>query len=353
MLALLAPVLAYAVRQGAGAGVSALAGAVLLPLALEAAVFIARGILHPRFPLRVFRRWSSRRHSDEHRTLAAVVPTLLRSPEDARRQVAALAEMAAENPGPNLVFALLADFPDAPARSASGDAATLDAAGEAVRQLNERHPGGTGDRFLVLHRERAWNPDEGRWTGWLRKVGKLEELYRLLREPGAETGFRWIFGRLPPAGAEAHFRYVITLDETDRLAPGGAADLVRTAAHPLNRPRVDVERGCVTEGYGLLQPAARVAAGVRSRYAELLHGPAAPAGSDSGPIQAPLLHRRVRSRAVPGEGAGGRGRLARRPPGRGHARGADPRHPGEPVRPGRPRGRRGDGGARSTAAWSR
>ncbi len=281
-LALLTPVLAYAARHGAGAGMLALVAAAVLPVAVEGAILLARLFLHPRFPLRVLPKMEfAEGVPDEHRTLL-VIPTLLRSPQDARRQVAVLAEMAAEHPGPNLRFALLSDFTDAPRQRMSGDREILAAAREAVRRLNARHHSAVGDRFFVLHRERAWNPDEERWTGWLRKVGKLEELYRLLREPEAETGFRWIFGRLPRAGVGVPFRYVVTVDEGDRLEPGCAADLVRTAAHPLNRPWVDRRLGRVTEGYGMLQPTPRTEVEVRSRYTDLVHGPPAPPGGADG-----------------------------------------------------------------------
>ncbi len=35
-------------------------------------------------------------------------------------------------------------------------------------------------RYYVLHRRRLWNEGEGRFIGWERKRGKLEELNRLL-----------------------------------------------------------------------------------------------------------------------------------------------------------------------------
>ncbi len=350
-LALLAPVLAYAARHGAGAGMLALVAAAVLPVAVEGAILLARLFLHPRFPLRVLPKMEfAEAVPDEHRTLL-VIPTLLRSPEDARRQVAVLAEMAAEHPGPNLRFALLSDFTDAPRQRMSGDREILTAAREAVRRLNARHHSAVGDRFFVLHRERAWNPDEERWTGWLRKVGKLEELYRLLREPGAETGFRWVFGRLPRAGVGVPFRYVVTVDEGDRLEPGCAADLVRTAAHPLNRPWSTRGWGASRRGTGccsrLRGPRWRYAAATRTWSMARPLRPAGPTGSPAAP--AVLLHGRVRDGAVPGQGAGGRGRLARRPPGCGHPRlGTEPRRAGGLLRQGRQPGgpadeRGGDG----------
>ena len=61
----------------------------------------------------------------------------------------------------------------------------------AIAELNRRYPapewsgedGGfrTGDRFLLLGRERRWSGTEEKWMGWERKRGKLEELNALLR----------------------------------------------------------------------------------------------------------------------------------------------------------------------------
>src|SRR5262249_54583562 len=121
-----------------------------------------------------------------------------------------------------------------------------------IAELNERHgaaPGG-GDRFLLLHRRRLWNPSEGVWMGWERKRGKLLELGRLLRG-AADTTFE-----PPPPGATgppADVRYVLTLDADTRLPRDGARCLVGTMAHPLNRPVADAT-GRVVDGHALLQP---------------------------------------------------------------------------------------------------
>ena len=54
--------------------------------------------------------------------------------------------------------------------------------GDAIDVLNARYGAG---RFFFFHRERRWNPGEGRWMGWERKRGKLTEFNHLLR--GATT----------------------------------------------------------------------------------------------------------------------------------------------------------------------
>ncbi|MGB6363179.1 MAG: glucoamylase family protein, partial [Thermoanaerobaculia bacterium] len=102
-----------------------------------------------------------------------------------------------------------------------------------------------------MHRRRLWNKKEGKWIGWERKRGKLHELNRLLR--GArDTTFIPVVGQPPtvPQGV----RYVITLDADTRLPKASAYRLVGAAAHPLNRPRFDPQKGRVVEGYAVLQP---------------------------------------------------------------------------------------------------
>ena len=74
-------------------------------------------------------------------------------------------------------FAVLSDFPDADVETAPDDAAIVEAATRGVTALNERHG---ADRFMFLHRARRLNPATGRWMGWERKRGKIEEFNRLV-----------------------------------------------------------------------------------------------------------------------------------------------------------------------------
>ncbi len=186
-------------------------------------------------------------------TLVAV-PTLLRHPADIEHLCEGLLVRHLANRDDGLTFALLTDFGDAAAEVLPGDADLLTAAAAAITVLNTRH----GDRFVLLHRPRRWNPGEGVWMGQERKRGKLEDLNRLLR-----TGDRTPFMRI--AGVEARLagiRYVIVLDTDTRLPRDAARSLVATMAHPLNRPRTAAATGLVTGGYGLLQP--RTAIGLAS-----------------------------------------------------------------------------------------
>ena len=185
------------------------------------------------------------------RTLVAV-PAMLRSRLDVHQLLERLEVHYLANPDGDIRFALLSDWGDAPEAVLPGDKELLLAAQEGMADLNERYgpmPDG-GSRFLLLHRERKWNPREGKWMGWERKRGKLQELNRLLR--GDRTG-TYILSREQAASIPTNVKYVITLDADTRLPKGAAARLAGCLAHPLNRAR-STRQGRVTEGYGILQP---------------------------------------------------------------------------------------------------
>lgn len=185
------------------------------------------------------------------RTLIAV-PTLLTSEADLLEQVERLEVHFLSGTGGDLTFALLSDGIDADCEVLPWEAPLLELAAQGIEQLNRRHgPGPAGDRFLLLHRHRRFNPGEGKWMGWERKRGKLHELNRLLR--GADdTSFMAVGGRPPQVPEDV--QYVITLDADTRLPRDAALRLVGKMAHPLNRPKFDTGEQRVVSGYGILQP---------------------------------------------------------------------------------------------------
>jgi cyclic beta-1,2-glucan synthetase len=179
-----------------------------------------------------------------------VVPCMLLRPQSAAAMLERLEIHYLANPDPQLSFALLTDFADAPDEHRPEDEEYLRAALEGVRELNERHAPGGPPRFFLFHRARRWNPSQGCWMGWERKRGKLSEFNRLLR--GArDTSFAVFSADLD---ALPHVRFVITLDADTRIPHDTARRLIGTLAHPLNRPRFDPAAGRVVEGYGVLQP---------------------------------------------------------------------------------------------------
>ncbi|MGI8424190.1 MAG: glucoamylase family protein, partial [Chloroflexota bacterium] len=190
---------------------------------------------------------------DAWRTLV-VVPMLL-TRRDVERELERLEVRFLGNRDPNLHFALLADFTDAPQQDMPGDEALIAAAVDGTEQLNRAY--GTR-QFSLFYRQRLWSDTEQVWMGWERKRGKLEELNQLLVQlsaPDADS---------PPSALThvggvalddlADTRFVITLDSDTQLPHDSARRLVETLAHPLNRPRLAPDGHTVSGGYAIIQP---------------------------------------------------------------------------------------------------
>jgi cyclic beta-1,2-glucan synthetase len=231
-----------------------LAGPALL-LASELAVQIVNSVVTRILPAQPLPKLSFKNGiPDEWRTLV-VVPEVLTSPDSVRRALELLEVRFLANRDPNLHFALLADFPDAPRPEMPDDAAVLAAAVRGTAELNGRYEGAP---FSLFYRRRRWSESEQVWMGWERKRGKLEELNRLLAgDVVAATDEEQQESELFHIGDSAKLtgvRFVITLDD-DTLLPLGAAErLIATLAHPLNRPVLAPDGRTVTGGYAIIQP---------------------------------------------------------------------------------------------------
>ncbi|HUT41526.1 MAG TPA: cyclic beta 1-2 glucan synthetase, partial [Gammaproteobacteria bacterium] len=201
-----------------------------------------------------------------HRTMV-IVPTLLGRPQEIDDLVEALEIRYLGNRDPNLFFALLTDFRDAPERTLPGDDKLLAHARAAVEALNETYREDRPCIFYLFHRSRAWNPVERVWMGYERKRGKLEQFNALLRG-GEPTAFSDIVGELSILGS---IKYVITLDTDTHLPRDAARTLTGNIAHLLNRPVYDANKGRIVEGYAILQPRASISltSAGQSRFTKL------------------------------------------------------------------------------------
>jgi cellobiose phosphorylase len=204
-----------------------------------------------------------------HRTMA-IVPTLLSRPQEIDDLLEALEIRYLGNRDPNLFFALLTDFRDAPERSLPDDDALLAHARAAVQALNETYREDRPCIFYLFHRPRVWNPYERVWMGYERKRGKLEQFNALLRG-GAQTAFSDIVGDASILGS---IKYIITLDTDTQLPRDAARTLIGNLAHPLNRPVYDADKGRIVEGYAILQPRASISltSAGQSRFTKLFAG---------------------------------------------------------------------------------
>jgi cyclic beta-1,2-glucan synthetase len=199
-----------------------------------------------------------------------VMPTLFGSVADVQSALERLEVQYLANREVPLHFAILSDFTDAPVEDLPGDPALLEAATVGMRRLNERYAADGPSRFLLLHRRRQWNAAQGVWMGWERKRGKLAAFNHLLRV-GDRAAFPIIHGDVSLLVGTA---FVITLDADTVLPQGGAAALIGTLAHPLNRPVHDATQQRVTCGYGILQPRVGISlpSAHASRFAAIASG---------------------------------------------------------------------------------
>ncbi|WP_261313391.1 glucoamylase family protein [Pseudomonas aeruginosa] len=188
---------------------------------------------------------------EELRTLV-VVPTLLGGEAELLEQIEQLEVHYLTGTRGDLSFALLADGIDARQSVLERDVRLLKLGAAAIERLNRRHaPAPGGPRFLLLYRQRRFNPQERRWIGWERKRGKLHELNRLLRG-ATDTSFANLgeSGPTVPSGV----RFVITLDADTRLPRETLRRLIGKMAHPLNQPLFEAATQRVVSGYAILQP---------------------------------------------------------------------------------------------------
>ena len=237
---------AYAGGHGSqGLGLILVALLTAIP-ASELTIQILQRLVSYRVPPRRLPRLELDRVPASAKTMV-IVPTILDRHENVADFLGHLEVQALGNVDPNVHFAVLSDFRDARTETLPQDAEILAAARTGIEALNSKHGHG---RFLLFHRLRQWNPGEGRWMGWERKRGKIEEFNRLLRG-ATDTSFAVQVGDV---SLLPRVRYCITLDTDTRLPRDAARQLIGIITHPLNRARYDAAAGRVVEGYGILQP---------------------------------------------------------------------------------------------------
>ncbi|MGP9799474.1 GH36-type glycosyl hydrolase domain-containing protein [Rheinheimera sp. NSM] len=222
----------------------------------------------------------------ELRTLIAV-PVLLSDATELRQHLQRLEEHYLAAGNGDISLALLSDFADAPLQQLPTDKALLQQAIAGIAGLNSHYGAGpAGPRFLLLHRQRTYNPGELCWMGRERKRGKLSDLNAALRSNADAAGNNG--GPNPFSGASAEYpllsnavppqvRYVITLDADTRLPRNAAVKLVGKMAHPLNQAQFCPQQQRIIAGYGILQPRVTPALALAeqgSRYLRLSSGPA-------------------------------------------------------------------------------
>ena len=230
---------------GASSGITAALFLLALLPSSEIAFSIANQLIDRLLDTRLCPSLALRDGVPEHLRTLVAIPTLLTSYDNVEELIERLEVHYLSSGSGELYFALVTDWLDSDVACAAKDTALLDQALSGVADLNCRHE---TDRFILLHRQRSHEIQQGKWMGWERKRGKLHELNRLLRG-AADSNFCVIGGKLP-----MNVRFVITLDADTRLPRDAARRLVGKMAHPLNFPVFDAEKRRVVAGHGILQP---------------------------------------------------------------------------------------------------
>ena len=246
--------ISYALRAGGNILQIVLAGVLVVLPASSVAIGIVNWLVMSIIPPRTLPKLDFQKGLlSEYRTMV-VIPALLSSEADATFLVRQIEQHFLANTDPNLFFALITDFADAPEKEMPGDIKAVAPAKAAIEKLNKKY-GRRGYRpFYLFHRERIWNPGEETWMGWERKRGKLEEFNKLLRG-NTSTTFTIKIGNL---NVLTTIRYVITLDADTLLPRESAHRLIGTLAHPLNQAEFDPTTEQIVDGYTILQPRTQV-----------------------------------------------------------------------------------------------
>jgi cyclic beta-1,2-glucan synthetase len=255
-----------------GASVPLLIGFALLSIipASELALSIVNWDFTLVIPPRLLPQIDTSSAVSENARTFVIIPTLLTSESVTEELLEKLEVYSLANQDENIYFGLLSDFADAQTEELTDDPIILGSAQARIKELNQKYQISNGQKFHLFHRRRQWNENEGRWMGWERKRGKLEEFNRVLR--GEEnTSFAIIT-------ADSEFlrsiKYVITLDSDTQLPRDAARKLIGIAEHPLNRPQFDEKLQRVTKGYGVLQPRVSISltSASRSYFARIFSG---------------------------------------------------------------------------------
>jgi len=244
----------YAMLAGESFLQTVLAGLLALLPSSAVAIELINGLIVGMIPPRTLPKLNFERGvPPEYRTMVTI-PSMLANESDAPFLLRQIERHFLANSDPNVFFAVVTDYADAPEKEMPGDDQPIAYTRAAIEALNKKYGNDEYQPFYFFHRERVWNAGENCWMGWERKRGKLEEFNKLLR--GSDfTTFRIQIGNLSLLPA---IRYVITLDADTILPRESARELIGTLAHPLNQAEFDPASDEIRAGHTVLQPRVQV-----------------------------------------------------------------------------------------------
>lgn len=200
-----------------------------------------------------------------------VIPTIVGNREKIKNMFDTLETFYLINKTDNLYFTLLGDVTASDQEVLDLDADLTNYGIECAEKLNKKYK---KQIFFFLYRKRFWNEHENCYLGYERKRGALIQFSQLLLgKMNKKDQEHWYFANTL-CNFKENVRYVITLDQDNRLILNTALNLVGAMAHPMNHPVLNKEGTKVIKGYGLMQPRVSldIEATNKSLYSQIFAG---------------------------------------------------------------------------------
>ena len=207
---------------------------------------------------------------DDSKTMV-VIPTIISSTEKIKNMFDTLETFYIMNKTDNLYFTLLGDVTASDQEVLELDSELSKFGIEYAAKLNKKYK---KDIFYFLYRKRFWNEKENSYLGYERKRGALIQFNQLLlHKMSKKDQDYWYFANTLGDFSD-DIKYVITLDQDNRLVLNTALNLVGAMAHPMNHPVLNKEGTKVVKGYALMQPRVSldIEATNRSLYSQIFAG---------------------------------------------------------------------------------
>ena len=207
---------------------------------------------------------------DDSKTMV-VIPTIISSTEKIKTMFDTLETFYLINKTDNLYFTLLGDVKASNQEVLDIDSELSKFGIEYADKLNKKYK---KDIFYFLYRKRFWNEKENSYLGYERKRGALIQFNQLLlKKMTVKEQDYWYFANTL-GNFKEDIRYVITLDQDNRLVLNTALNLVGAMAHPMNHPVLNKEGTKVVKGYALMQPRVSldIEATNKSLYSQIFAG---------------------------------------------------------------------------------
>lgn len=236
----------YLKMSGAGAAVSAALALVTVPVFYKVAFYLAGRAACRLLPGNKVPAIQLDCVPKSAKT-TVIIPVLATGEEQMGEVVKTLELTMLSNDYEGLNFAIVADYKASDKQQPPGDEELGGFVREQIRRLNDKY----GKRFYFFSRGKSYRPQTGLYECWERKRGALLEFNKMLLEGSSQS-----FGIDELDENIKGTKYVITLDEDTRAAPGELLKMIGAMHHPLNKPVI--EGGRVVSGYAILQPVMRV-----------------------------------------------------------------------------------------------